>query len=221
MQIHPLSEAEFAQIIENAEVIEDDGRPKVMRLPDGRFLKYFRRKHLISRDLMVAAAVRFARHARRLERMGIATLSVLGLHRLHGSADTIAIYQPLAGRPLRALLATGEANAALMYRIGGFIAQLHERGIYFRSLHPGNIIVDGPTLGLIDMLDMRFKRGPLSRWQRRRNWLHFLRTRVDWPFLNQQLIDSVLAGYRDASRVPARDLQRVAAHAQSLHLGER
>ena len=104
MQIHPLSEAEFAQLTAGATVIEDDGRPKVLRLPDGRFVKYFRRKHLISRDLIVAGAVRFARHARRLERMGIATLTVLGLHRLHGSTDTIAVYQPLEGRPLRSLL---------------------------------------------------------------------------------------------------------------------
>lgn len=220
MHIHPLNEQEFEQLTEGAEIIESDGHSlKVLRLQDGRYLKYFRRKHLISRDLMVAAAVRFARHARRLARMQIPTLTVQGLHRIRGSADTIAIYEPLPGEPLRALLSGAEASAALMYRVGGFIAHLHERGIYFRSLHPGNIIVGANGFGLIDLLDMRFKGRPLSRWKRRRNWLHFLRTRVDWPFLSPHLIDAVLAGYRDASRLPARDIQRIAAHAQRVHAG--
>jgi tRNA A-37 threonylcarbamoyl transferase component Bud32 len=220
MQICPLSEQEFAQLTAGAEVIESDGHSlKVLRLGDGRYLKYFRRKHLISRDLMVAAAVRFARHSRRLVRMQIPTLTVLGLHRIRGSADTIAIYQPLPGQPLRALLSGNQASVQLMYRVGAFIAQLHERGIYFRSLHPGNIIIAiaGSRLGLIDLLDMRFKGRPLSRWQRHRNWLHFLRTRIDWPHLSRQLIDAVLAGYRDASRLPAKDLQRIADHAERVH----
>lgn len=220
MQIHPLSEQEFALLTDGAEVIETDGKNlKVLRLADGRYLKNFRRKHLISRDLMVAAAVRFARHARRLVRMQIPTLTVVGLHRIRGSTDTIAVYEPLPGEPLRALLSTGAASTALMYRVGIFIAQLHDRGIYFRSLHPGNIIIDGPIFGLIDLLDMRFKRGPLTRWQRRRNWLHFLRTPIDWPHLNKPLIDAVLAGYRAASRVPANDLQRVADHVQHMDIG--
>jgi tRNA A-37 threonylcarbamoyl transferase component Bud32 len=218
MHIHPLNEQEFAALTQGAEVIESDGHGlKVLRLADGRFLKNFRRKHLISRDLMVAAAVRFARHARRLRRMQIPTLAVQGLHRIRGSADTIAIYQPLAGRSLRDLLNAGTATPALMTRVGAFIAHLHERGIYFRSLHPGNIIVDGAQLGLIDLLDMRFKGRPLSRWQRQRNWLHFLRTRVDWPFLSPALIDALLAGYRAASHLPARDMQRIAAQAQRVH----
>lgn len=217
MHIHPLNEQEFTQLTEDAEIIESDGHGlKVMRLADGRYLKYFRRKHLISRDLIVAAAIRFARHARRLARMRIPTLTVEGLHRIHGSSDTIAVYQPLPGHSLRDLLHSGEANTLLMKRAGGFIAHLHERGIYFRSLHPGNIIIDNGQFGLIDLLDMRFKSGPLSRWQRRRNWQHFLRTRVDWPFLSPSLIDAVLAGYRDASRVRPRDMLRITRQAQRV-----
>jgi serine/threonine protein kinase len=148
--------------------------------------------------------------------MQIPTLTVDGLHRIRGSSGTIAVYRPLPGQSLRALLSMSVASTALMYQIGSFIAHLHERGIYFRSLHPGNIIVDIDRLGLIDLLDMRFQGRPLSRWQRRRNWLHFLRTRVDWPFLSPQLIDAVLAGYRDTSRLPARDMRRIAAHAQRV-----
>jgi serine/threonine protein kinase len=220
MHIHPLNEQEFARLTEGSKVIESDGNsPKVMRLADGRYLKYFRRKHLISRNLIVSAAVRFARHARRLARMRIPTLTVEGLHRIHGSADTIAVYQPLPGQSLRDLLCNGDASTALMHRVGGFIAQLHERGIYFRSLHPGNIIVDVGGFGLIDLLDMQFQSRPLSRWQRRRNWQHFLRTRVDWPFLSQPLIDAVLAGYRDASLLPVQDMLRIAAQTQCVQTG--
>lgn len=218
MQIHPLSVLEFARLVEGAQLIEgNDHDLKVMRLADGSYLKYFRRKRLISRDLMVAAAVRFARHARRLVRMQIPTLTVLGLHRIGGSVDTVAVYRPLPGRSLRQLLAAGEVDAQLMNGVGAFIAQLHRRGIYFRSLHPGNIIIDGPVFGLIDLLDMRFKGRPLTRWEQRRNWLHFLRTSEDRRHLSCELIDALLIGYRDAAQLSAKQSQRIAEHVHRVH----
>ena len=220
MQIHPLSVLEFARLVEGAELIQGSDRDlKVLRLADGRFLKYFRRKHLISRDLMVAAAIRFAQNARRLERLRIPTLKVLGLHRVGGSADTVAIYQPLAGTSLRDLLGSGQADAGLLYRVGTFIAQLHGQGVYFRSLHPGNIVIDDAVFGLIDLLDMRFRQRPLTRWERRRNWLHFLRTREDRPFLTDALMAALLAGYSAGSQLPERHLQRIADHVQRAHAG--
>ena len=111
--IRPLAVDELADIVRESEVIERDPRGiKVLRLQDGRYLKYFRRKRFFSRDLMVPAAIRFARHARQLWQMGIPTLRVTALHRVVGQPHTVTVYEPLPGRTLRELLASGEADGA-------------------------------------------------------------------------------------------------------------
>lgn len=212
LQIRPLELPQLAALTRNARVIErDDHGDKVLILENGRYLKYFRRKRMLNRELLVPAAVKFARHARHLERLGIPTLSVIGLHRLIGANSTVAVYDPLPGRSLRQLLASGSVDGNLMYRTGVFIARLHRQGIYFRSLHPGNIVVDGNRLGLIDVLDMRPKPWSLTRWARRRNWRHFLRGAEDRPYLRGDLVDELLVGYRDAADLPRRQARRVTA----------
>lgn len=211
LELRPLTAAELAAVTDGAKVIERDPQgEKVLMLADGRYLKFFRRKRTFNRDLLVPAAVRFTRHARHLNRLGIPTLEVTGLHRLIGTGASVAIYEPLPGRSLRQLLAQGEVDANLMYRVGVFIARLHRQGVYFRSLHPGNIIVNGNRLGLIDVLDMRPRRWSLSRWARRRNWRHLLRCPEDRPYLHAEHIDELLIGYRDAADLPQREARRVA-----------
>jgi hypothetical protein len=207
--IRPLSPSELDALVQVAEVIEQDARGfKVLRLPDGAYLKYFRRKRFFNRELMVPAAIRFARNARQLWQMGIPTMRVTALHRIVGEPHTVAIYQPLPGRTLRELLASGEADEALMYRIGEFLAQLHRLGILFRSVHPGNIVVNDGEVGLIDVLDIRFHPFSLSRWQRRRNWLHLLRYPDEWRD-KSELIRALLQGYRDIADLPGRELSRL------------
>ena len=48
--------------------------------------------------------------------------------------------------------------------------RLHDEGIYFRSLHLGNVVLTPQgELGLIDIADVRLHRGPLTRFWRKRN----------------------------------------------------
>lgn len=210
MQIKPLSQNELGQLMHDASVIEqDDHGVKVLRLADGRFLKFFRRKRLFNRELLSPAALTFARHACQLRRLRIPTLRVLSIHRLIGANYSVALYEPLSGKSLRQLLAEGAVDRDLMYRVGVFIARLHRLGVLFRSLHPGNIIVDAGQVGLIDLLDMRLVPWSLSRWARRRNWRHFLRCPEDRPYFRGELIDELLIGYRDAADLPYREVRRV------------
>ena len=214
--IYPLTRYELAELVRAADVIERDPHGiKVVRLPDGRYLKYFRRKRLVSRDLLVPAAIRFARNARQLWQMGIPTLRVTALHRIVGEPHTVTLYEPLPGRTLRELLVSGEADAALLYRIGEFLAQLHRLGILFRSVHPGNIVVNAGGIGLIDVLDIRFSAFSLARWQRRRNWLHFLRYPQEWHD-NPELITTLLKGYRAIADLPGGELSTLAVRVGSI-----
>jgi len=216
LDIRPLTVSELAEMVRLAEVIERDSRGiKVLRLREGQYLKYFRRKRFLSRDLIVPAAIRFARNARHLRQMGIPTLRVTALHRIAGEPHTVTLYEPLPGRTLRDLLASGEADSALMYRIGEFLAQLHRLGVLFRSVHPGNIVVNASGIGLIDVLDIRFHAFSLSRWQRRRNWLHLLRYPQEWRD-NPMLITALLRGYRDIADLPGRELSGLTGRIGSI-----
>ncbi len=210
LKISPITRFELDRMMMRATTIERDPKGvKVARLHDGRFIKFFRRKRNWNRELISPAALRFARHALRLQNLNIPTLSVTGIHRLVGETFTVAIYEPLPGESLRQLLAEKRADPDLMYRVGVFIARLHRLGVLFRSIHPGNIIVDGNRFGLIDLLDMQWRPWSLSRWTRRRNWWHFLRSPVDRPHLAAELIDELLMGYRDAADLPSDELEAV------------
>ena len=77
--------------------------------------------------------------------------------------------------------------------LGAFIAKLHDRGVYFRSLHLGNIVMTPEgTLGLIDIADMRFSRGQLTASQRKRNLRHLLRYPSDWTETDRHKLSDVL-----------------------------
>src|SRR5690606_35574721 len=73
-------------------------------------------------------------------------------------------------------------------RLAEFITHLHECGVYFRSLHMGNIVLTPDNqLGLIDISDMRCLGRPLSRRMRDRNYRHLLRYENDWQQVNPHI----------------------------------
>ena len=75
----------------------------------------------------------------------------------------------------------------MLIELADFMAHLHQSGIYFRSVHFGNIIVmpGRQGLGLIDVADMMFKRRPLRSGERCRNFRHMLRYPEDVAFLGE------------------------------------
>lgn len=217
MEIIPINRSRLDLLSERGTVVEEDYYGlKVLRLPDGRFLKFFRRKRLLNKDLLAPAAIRFARHARHLQQLQIPTLTVERLHSIRGEPHSVAIYQPLPGETLRQMLLEHRVGPEQMYRVGVFIARLHRLGVYFRSLHPGNIVLDGQIPGLIDVLDCRIWPWSLTRWQRRRNWRHFLRCQEDHPQMTGELVDELLCGYRDAADLPVSEGRREVAHVREI-----
>jgi len=71
------------------------------------------------------------------------------------------------------------------------VRQLHERGVYFRSLHLGNVVrtPDG-RLGLIDISDVRVHRRPLGRLLRARNLRRMQRMAAERDWLDLDLLQS-------------------------------
>lgn len=183
MQI--LEHDDYVALRADAQVLTRDRYgDKVLALADGTILKLFRRKRLISSAAWYPYAKRFADNARVLAALGIPCPEVTGLYRLPSVRREAVRYRPLAGETLRQLVRAGVDAPDLRARLGRFVAGLHASGVYFRSLHLGNIVLTaGGEFGLIDIADLSTGRRALSAARRRRNLRHLVRVAEDRAWL--------------------------------------
>ncbi len=166
--------ADFLAMREGAEVLEADGHgDKVLRLADGTLLKLSRRKRILSSAAWYPYAQRFTSNALALRERGIPVPTVIAAVRIPSIKRDAVHYHPLAGESLRALLRRGldpVTERELKRKFTEFVILLHALGIYFRSLHLGNVILTpSGELGLIDFSDLRVYSRPLPVFMRRRN----------------------------------------------------
>lgn len=188
-----------AKLCENAQVIEaDHSGPKVLRLADGSFLKMFRRRRWYTSGSFLPYADRFATNTLQLIALGIPAPSVIDVYRFKDASSAVH-YQPLPGETARQTLKDTSdplERGALIKSFGAFMALLHERGVYFRSLHLGNVLIlENGQFGLIDVADMRLFPSPLRLALRKRNQHHMRRYTEDKGWLFEEHLDDLLAGY--------------------------
>ena len=193
----------FLALREGAQVLEADHfGDKVLRLRNGNFLKLFRRKRLLTSAAWLPYAQRFTKNAQILQKLGIPCPQVLAVYRvMHIERDAV-YYTPLAGHTLRQLFDNPEQPPYLHALLGKFVAQLHERGVYFRSLHLGNIVLTpNNTFGLIDIADLKCQHRTLSMNKRFRNFQHMLRNEQDKEWLLGENRIDFLQHYLQESRL--------------------
>jgi len=183
--LQTLEHDDYLALRADARVLERDRHgDKVLMLSEGSYLKLFRRKRLISSAAWYPYAKRFADNALALAERDIPCPEVIGLYRIPSVSRDAVRYRPLEGQTLRQLVRSGADTAGLRERLGRFVAELHEAGVYFRSLHLGNIVLTpAGTLGLIDIADLRAGRRPIPPHRRRRNLQHLLRDEQDRAWL--------------------------------------
>lgn len=172
---------------DGARVLEADPHgAKVLLLTDGTILKLFRRKRLISSAMLFPYATRFASNARKLARLGVPVPEVIDVLRIPELERDAVHYRPLPGVTLRQLAAESlpaERRKRLRDAFNRLVVLLHDNGVYFRSLHIGNVIVTADDrLGLIDFSDMRIYPWSLGSYLRRRNIqrLYKVAAEVEW-----------------------------------------
>jgi tRNA A-37 threonylcarbamoyl transferase component Bud32 len=171
-----------------AEILASDRfGEKVLRLVDGSIIKLFRRKRLISSALIYPYALRFVNNAKILKMMGIRTVTVIDAYKISSIRRTAVHYIHLEGETLRNHIAEYSLNTDSAKKLAAFIGMLHNKGIYFRSIHFGNILIspDG-DLGLIDLADMKIRNSSLSTGERSRNFYHLTRYENDINALKPQ-----------------------------------
>jgi hypothetical protein len=179
LPVERISPDQFNALVDPAELIVADlNGPKVLKLANGNMIKLFRRKRLLSSAVFAPYAVRFVNNAFRLRDLGIPTITPVQI--LHCAELSIHVveYRPLQGELLRGLLQLPGSDD-LFARTARFIAELHNKGVYFRSLHFENVVSSEGQLGLIDIADMKIYPGALSTSLRKRNFEHFLRYPAD------------------------------------------
>lgn len=185
-----LDHAVYINMREGADVLEADGEgDKVLCLTDGTMLKLFRRKRLLTSALWSPYAQRFADNCQTLRARQIQCPTVRQVYRIPSIKRDAVHYDPLPGRTLRQLIS--EDPDGLRAKLGEFVANLHDKGIYFRSAHMGNIVLTPEnSLGLIDIADLRAQRRPLSKGLRLRNFQHMLRYKGDreWLLKDQEFL---------------------------------
>lgn len=195
--LHKISDEEYATIQNSAELIVADLlSPKVMRKPNGNFLKFFRRKRMISSAMFAPYAIRFVNNAFRLKELAIPTISPVQIWHCPTKGMHIVEYEPLTGKLLRGALEK-DNSGDLLEKTACFIARLHDKGIYFRSLHFENIILHEGQLGLIDIADMKIYPQPLNRKLRERNFQHFLRYPRDNAIIKKYGLPAFIDKYHD------------------------
>ena len=197
-RMNALDHQEFLALKAGAEVLEQDAHgEKVLRLTNGSLIKLFRRKRLVSSTAWYPYAQRFADNAEALAQRGIPVPRVIDIWRIPSIKRDAVHYHPLEGVTLRSLNRP-ESNidlTALKKRFTDFIIHLHRLGIYFRSLHLGNVILTpAGELGLIDFSDLRIYRASLPIFMRRRNIRRMLEMPAESDWIDTE---AILAAHRN------------------------
>lgn len=196
-----LTTDQLRELLRTARIIEEDGHGvKVAELADGTYLKLFRRKRMLSTALWATPSRRFADNAKQLQSLGIMAPSVEEFVRIPANKLDGVLYRPLPGDTLRKRWeCLGDAERETDIRqFGVFLGLLHQQGVYFRSLHLGNVLKqpDG-SLALIDVSDMKIAQHPLSSWKRHRNLAHMMRYSEDSHWLAVQHVSALISGYAE------------------------
>ena len=192
-----LTKSEFENLIAGAELLKSDGYgPKVYRRPDATYVKLFRQKRILSLSNLWPYVKRFKNNSLKLKHRGIDTVTVLELYNCQEIERTIVTYSELKGELLRSALSKQD-SPMLAQQLAAFIADLHKKGIYFRSIHLENIILQpNNRLGLIDIADMRIRYFTLNPLRRVRNLCHMLKYQEDNGILSVNgRLDSFLNNY--------------------------
>ncbi len=172
-----MSAGEYNRLTQGARELQRDRcGVKVLLTADKRIIKLIRIKRWFSLSVIYPYSLRFRRNAERLRAMGIPCVTVERVFYCHAIRRHGLVYPLMEGESLEAIAARDGISEEMFQRLAQFIALLHRKGIYFRSLHLGNILLlPQGGFGLIDVADMRFSRFSLRQDQRRRNFQHLLR----------------------------------------------
>jgi hypothetical protein len=178
-------------------------RPKLFESVQGDIVKiFYPRKKRFSSNKFKPYAIRFHTNAKRLQSLGFQTPIIKTMMHCPELNTYILSYKKLPGVDLRVLTTRGQPKE-LIDSIASFIVNLHTKGIFFRSVHLENLLqLNSGDFALLDIVDVQFKRRPLSLFLRYRNLKHMFQIKDDVLFWSQLSIADFLKSYFKFANLP-------------------
>jgi serine/threonine protein kinase len=213
-----MSAQEYNQLAQGATELERDRHGvKVLLTPDKQIIKLIRIKRWLSFSVIYPYSLRFLRNAKRLSAMGISCVQVKRVFYCHAIKRHGIIYPLMEGESLEKIAAREGLSEHMFQLLAEFIALLHRKGVYFRSLHLGNILLlPQGGFGLIDVADMRFSKFPLRVYQRRRNFRHLLRNRDQRQLFTEYGLQRFFDHYFKAAGLDAAQSGKIRSLAETI-----
>ena len=194
-----LNKNEYKELVAKAKVFEADSfGEKVLQFPNGNYMKLFRRKRLFSSALFYPYWLRFIHHASKLRSLGIPTLkSVIEVVKIPHAKKVAVVYEPLPGFTIKQLLQKNSFDNDLIENFGIFVADLHKKGVYFSSLHLGNVVLTPKgEFGLIDISDLRAFPFAVPLFALKTNMRYLFQSRQGLQLINDESkIDIFISAY--------------------------
>ncbi len=153
-------------------------RPGLMLTQDGLIVKSFYQRKTISTSTFIPQAKRFAANSRKLLNKGIPAPVVEDVIYCDEVPVHMVVYKMLDGEDVRRLCENKDLD--VLAALTGFLAHLHDEGVYFRAIHLGNLLrrPDG-TFAVLDISDLTTRSGPLGLFRRARNLAHLMNAGTD------------------------------------------
>jgi hypothetical protein len=221
LQTIELDESTFAHLHKNGKVISEhrDYGPKVFITEDGDYIKVFNPKSGLTKRKIFPKYKKFIENAYRLRELNIKTINITGIYHLTQFNSYAVKYQAIAGEDLRSLFAS--RGKQLVKDFLPFLYSLHEKGIYFRGIHLGNVLLlDNKDYGLIDVADLYFRAKPLSIIDRVRNLAHMVKTKPDDDFFAQYSVAKFIQEYAETAKYKGLKLVIFKLFCKLYRLGE-
>lgn len=201
-----ISTAEFNKICNEINTIiikfGEVDQPKVYMKNGCTILKlFYPKKNWVTSDRIRPRALRFCRNSKNLRELGYQVPDVTKIQYCADSKIYLVYYPKIEGTDVRKAAAL---NPSILHDVAHFTADLHRKGIFFRSIHLENILYTKENkLALIDLTDVRFKSSSLSIYHRYRNLKHLFQTPRDQNILNAFGKEKFLKIYFKASQLSA------------------
>ena len=222
MDIKDICEQNFLGFKKQSKLLEQDGGfEKVFLYEDQYIIKLFRHRKILSSSRLKNKAKKFRDNSLKLQKRNIPCSKVMKLFYLNaGQKRQCLVYNYIEGNTFYDTFtkAHAEDRDHLLKKLFGFFRDLHQKGIYFRSAHLANIIVqvDG-TLALIDVGNIQFQNRPLSTFQVFRNFKAILRRKQDFKIFKEVGKEKMLIYYFGNHEHKLFNLMIQLSHKHPLH----
>jgi len=220
MDINTINKAELDKILDEADVIAlaKNKYPKVLhRKRDDSIIKIFRSfgsdkiklHHLYkkSESRYKRNAQRFIYNAMHLATLNIETVKIKAFYLCHNPKLAMVIYDTLPGESVGSYLSKDD-NIVKPFAL--FIANLHNKNVYFRAGHEKNYLYEKEQFKLIDIDNLRFK---ISFKQRAKNLAYlFYHAQQRQNLFSKTQVQLFLKTYFAATQYSSKQRKRFIQH---------